>query len=95
MISEKIKIEYTKSYAIPIEKLLNYFNGQIIEEIHKIMKMPTQFSTKNTILLEVLKGRIKNRKVDFSYMNIATIVVLGNLFLGLYANEKIRKREKI
>ena len=50
--------------AIPIEKQRNSSNGRIIEEIHEIMKMPTQLSSKNTIPLEVLKNRIKNRKVD-------------------------------
>ena len=49
-----------------------------------MMKMPSQFNSKNTIPLETLKERIRNRKVDFSYMNIATIVVLGTLFLGLF-----------
>ena len=49
-----------------------------------MMQMPFQFSSKNTIPLEVLKERIRNRKVDFSYMNIATIAALGTLFLGLF-----------
>ena len=83
-ISEKIKKEYIKAEAIPIGKLLNSSDGQIIDEIHEMMKMPSQFNSKNTIPLETLKERIRNRKVDFSYMNIATIAALGTLFLGLF-----------
>ena len=81
-ISEKIKIEYIKAEAIPIRKLLNSSDSQIIDEIHEMMQMPSQFNSKNTILLEVLKECIRNRKVDFSYMNIATIVASVHCFLG-------------